>query len=243
MRAAIILLVAALAVAGPAEATRPAAPAEPALCVEAARVAARRHGIPERVMQAITLVETRRAVDGVARPWPWTLNIEGEGVWFESRAAALARARAEIAAGRRSIDLGCFQLNWRWHGQNFAGPDEMLEPARAADYAARFLAGLYAETGDWMRAAGRYHSRTPENAARYRGLIGRALARLGPAPEPPLPAPRARPPEPDAGPTPLIVLASARGGDAGGPRAPGGVALSIFDRAARPLIAARKAKP
>lgn len=237
MRAAIILLVAALAVAGPAGATRPAAPVEPALCVEAARAAARRHGIPERVMQAITLVETRRAVDGVARPWPWTLNIEGEGVWFDSRTAALARARAEIAAGRRSIDLGCFQLNWRWHGANFAGPDEMLDPARAADYAARFLAGLYAETGNWMLAAGHYHSRTPEHAQRYRGLIGRALARLEvPAPPPP---PRARPAAPDEGRTPLIVLASARG-DTGRARAPGGVALSMFERPARPLIAARR---
>lgn len=216
----------------------------PQLCVEAARVAAQRHGVPTAVMRAITLVETRRQVGGAARPWPWTLNIEGGGHWFETRAEALARALREIGRGRRSIDLGCFQLNWRWHGQNFASPDAMLEPRRAADYAARFLAGLYAETGDWMRAAGYYHSRRPAPAARYRDLVRRALARFEPAdgprraaaPEPsasPVPPIRIRPGAGDDGPRPLVVLATAGGAETPGTaHAPGGVALRVFARAA-----------
>lgn len=149
----------------------------PQLCRDAAGRAAARHGIPEAVMQAITLVETRRVTGGTAGPWPWTLNIEGAGHWFPSRADARARAEREIASGRVSVDIGCFQLNYRWHGSRFASPDEMLEPDLAADYAARFLAELHAETGDWMRAAGHYHSRTPEHAARYRGLVAHAIAR------------------------------------------------------------------
>ncbi len=151
----------------------------PQLCRDAAGRAAARHGIPEAVMQAITLVETRRVSGGTAGPWPWTLNIEGAGHWFPSRADARARAEREIASGRVSVDIGCFQLNYRWHGSRFASPDAMLEPDLAADYAARFLAELHAETGDWMRAAGHYHSRTPEHAARYRELVARAIARIG----------------------------------------------------------------
>jgi len=225
----------------------------PALCLDAARAAAARHGIPARMMHAITLVETRRKVGGLVGPWPWTLNIAGQGYWYDTRAEALAHAEREVGGGRRSLDLGCFQLNTRWHGENFNTLDEMLEPALAADYAARFLARLFAETGDWMRAAGLYHSRTPVRARRYRGLVGRALASLAPAAAAPKPGPRI--PEParaepaqaepaQAGPDQAIVLASAwTGADPMLAAAPGAVMLRMFARPARPLFATPGPKP
>lgn len=148
---------------------------EPDLCRAAAVEAARRHGVPEDIMLAITLVETRRRTDGVAGPWPWTVNIAGEGFWFDTRRAALAKAEAALAGGQRSFDVGCFQLNFRWHGAGFPSIDAMFEPALAADYAARFLHDLFAESGDWMRAAGHYHSRTPDHSARYRRMVAAAL--------------------------------------------------------------------
>ena len=166
----------------PAAATASATGSTPALCFAAARAAAARHGIPAEMMHAITLVETRRKVGGVSGPWPWTLNIDGQGYWYDTRAEALAHAEREVARGRFSVDLGCFQLNHRWHGENFDTLDEMLEPALAADYAAQFLGQLFAETGDWMRAAGLYHSRTPgrrERGSGRRGLTSERRHRLG----------------------------------------------------------------
>ncbi|MCC6000755.1 MAG: hypothetical protein JJU19_07810, partial [Pararhodobacter sp.] len=74
--------------------------------------------------------------------------------------------------------LGCFQINWRWHGQHFDRPEALLDPLVSARYAARFLAGLYAETGDWTLAAGAYHSRTPHLAQRYRDRFARLRAAL-----------------------------------------------------------------
>ena len=231
----------------------------PALCVDAARAAAARYDIPARMMLAITLVETRRQVSGVSGPWPWTLNIEGEGFWYETRAGALARAQREIAGGRLSVDLGCFQLNYRWHGENFETLDDMLEPSIAADYAARFLRRLFDETGDWMRAAGLYHSRTPELARRYRGLVGRTLASLDRAPDTritlaaapvtPEPGPRAiigaQGASAETGPSPAIILASAGAMSRASAlvAAPGAVALRMFASPARPLLAARGLKP
>jgi hypothetical protein len=44
------------------------------------------------------------------------------------------------------------------------------------DYAARFLHSLYGETGDWMQAAGAYHSRTPDKAAIYLTSLRRNVA-------------------------------------------------------------------
>ncbi|MFQ5566995.1 MAG: lytic transglycosylase domain-containing protein [Paracoccaceae bacterium] len=243
-------LLAALALASmllpaPAAAAAPPTGATPALCRDAARAAAARHGVPAGIMRAITLVETRRKVDGRVGPWPWTLNVDGRGYWHDTRAEALAHAEREIAGGRRSIDLGCFQLNYRWHGGNFEALDDMLEPALAAEYAARFLGQLYAETGDWMRAAGLYHSRTPVHARRYRGLVGRALASLDSIPDSPAapeaaPEPGPRPPEPvPVEPAHSVVLASApAGGDPVPAPTPGAVMLRMFTSPVRPLIAA-----
>lgn len=148
------------------------------ICRAAALRAAERHGVPREMMLAITLTETRRRKFGETGPWPWTLNIAGQGFWFERREDALAKAREALAAGHRSMDLGCFQINYRWHGENFASLDEMLDPRTSGDYAARLLRSLYDETGDWMRAAGYYHSRTPKYANRYRKLIARAVSEI-----------------------------------------------------------------
>jgi hypothetical protein len=233
-----------------------------ALCRDAARAAAARHGIPVEMMQAIALVESRRKAGGVNGPWPWTLNIDGKGYWYDTKAEALARAQREIASGRLSVDLGCFQLNYRWHGENFNAPDEMLDPALAADYAARFLGELFAETGDWMRAAGHYHSRTPIHARRYRGMIGRALASLdgaldasdaatdatGARSEAAQPGPRPAQPAQTAPARPkpffAIVLATARTDrDLALAAAPGAVMLRMFARPASPLFATPGMKP
>ncbi len=248
-RLAFALALAVMLAPAPAAATASPSGSTAALCLDAARAAALRHGIPAGMMRAITLVETRRRVGGVSGPWPWTLNIAGQGYWYDTRAEALAHAEGEAARGRRSVDLGCFQLNTRWHGENFNALDKMLEPALAADYAARFLGRLFAETGDWMRAAGFYHSRTPVRARRYRGLVGRALASLDSAPAAPVAAPKPGPrvPEPvQAGPAQaqVIVLASARvTADPTFAAAPGAVMLRMFASPARPLFATPGLKP
>ncbi len=190
MRAALIL-----AAGLSAALSQPARPDPAGLCMQAAQAAARTHGVPLDVMRRIALLETGRTRDGQLRPWPWALNIGGDGHWLTSRRAARDRARAARAQGRRNIDLGCFQINYRWHGQNFASLDAMLDPARNADYAARFLHDNYVRLGDWLAAVGAYHSRTPVHARRYKARYA-ALA-LPPEPAAPVgsqrPAPAVRP--------------------------------------------------
>lgn len=116
--------------------------------------------------------------------------MEGAGKWFDSADEARAYVHAHHARGARSFDVGCFQLNYRWHGQHFASIDEMFQPLANAHYAARFLSDLRAETGSWSGAAGAYHSRTPTYANRYRARFDRILAQIEGAP-PPAPDPMA----------------------------------------------------
>lgn len=157
-------------------------------CAAAAAAAAAATGVPFAVLLALAQTETGRGAGGEAEPWPWAVNDSGESHYFATRAAARDHAEAALAAGRRSFDLGCFQLNYRWHGQDFASPDAMLDPAANALHAARFLADLHAESGDWSVAAGAYHSRTAELADAYRSRFDRFLVAAQAAPEPP-PAP------------------------------------------------------
>lgn len=162
------------AAGGGGAATRPVA----AHCEDAAQAAAARTGVPVDVLRALALTETGRLLSGTLRPWPWALNVQGAGYWLDDRATALGMARREIGRGVRNIDLGCFQINYRWHGDHFDSLAQMLDPAANALYAATFIASLYRETGTWEAAAGAYHSRTPVHARRYRQRFRRIFASL-----------------------------------------------------------------
>ncbi|MEL6767250.1 MAG: hypothetical protein AAFP17_08720 [Pseudomonadota bacterium] len=105
------------------------------------------------------------------------MNASGTGSWFDTRSAALDSAARRLARGDRNFDLGCFQINHRWHGDAFPSLKAMIDPQTNADYAARFLRSLHSETGDWMTAAGLYHSRTPALARAYRARVARFLGR------------------------------------------------------------------
>lgn len=152
--------------------------ARPDLCESAAVQAARDNGVPVDVLMSVTLAETGRTRGGRLRPWPWAVNAEGQGHWFDTYQQALRFARDALARGQRNFDLGCFQINWRWHGDQFASPAALLDPPTAARYAARMLARFHDEFGDWEAAAGAYHSRTPVHAARYRARFARIRQQL-----------------------------------------------------------------
>ncbi|MGH1369714.1 MAG: transglycosylase SLT domain-containing protein [Maritimibacter sp.] len=137
------------------------------VCDHAAAVAASSRGVPISVLKAISLTETGRASNGAVRPWPWTVNMEGKGVWFEQEDDARAYVYQHYKRGARSFDVGCFQLNYKWHHKEFDSLDDMFDPIKNAEYAADFLKSLYTELGSWEKAAGAYHSRTPEHAVPY----------------------------------------------------------------------------
>jgi hypothetical protein len=192
-------------------------------CLQAADRAADRAGVPRAVMRALTLTETGRNRGGRLQPWPWTVNMEGAGHWFDSRAEALAYVRREQARGAESFDVGCFQINHRWHGEHFASLESMFDPMVNATYAAGFIRALFDETGNWSEAAGFYHSRTPEFYHRYRARFDRlhaaAAAEIGKGVE----SARALPPQTLA---PLATpLAAGSIGTAA--HNPGGVAITV----------------
>jgi Transglycosylase SLT domain len=150
------------------------------LCDAAAQTAAQRTGVPSDVLRALTRTETGRASGGALRPWPWAINQGGQGQWFGTRDEMLAHIDGLLADGISNFDVGCFQLNYRWHAQGFPSLADMADPDRNAVYAAGYLAQKFASSGDWGQAAAAYHSGTPEFAARYLVRFSEVYAGLEP---------------------------------------------------------------
>jgi len=182
MRSACLLLLLATLSPGHGRAQpHPAPPnsgADPTLQCRAAIAQAEREArIPAGLLQAMGRVESgRRSPEtGVAGPWPWTLNAEGRGQFFPTKAAAIAAVRELQGRGVRIIDVGCLQVNLHHHPRAFANLEEAFDPPANARYAARFLTELQSTRADWMAAAGNYHSQTPELAQAYRARVQAAL--------------------------------------------------------------------
>lgn len=177
-----------------------------ALCHRAAAVAAAETGVPLPVLTAIMGAETGRAPDGgsAPEPWPWALQAGGRAYWPADAHQARATLAALVAQGQRNIDIGCFQINLRWHGAAFASAADMLDPLANARHAAAYLRRLHTETGDWRRAAGAYHSRDPARAEAYVRRVEEVHLRLAPPP-----APATVPPAPvPTGPLPAAAVSA-----------------------------------
>jgi hypothetical protein len=171
------LVVALLGLALPGRAQTPASDTS-AACRAAIAAAERERAIPAGLLQAIGRVESGRRdpATGQFAPWPWTINAEGRGMFFPSREAAIAEVRQLQARGVRVIDIGCMQVNLHFHPNAFPSLEQAFDPLTNARYAARFLTELHASAGDWARAAGHYHSQTPDRAEAYRARVLAAWA-------------------------------------------------------------------
>jgi soluble lytic murein transglycosylase-like protein len=135
--------------------------------------AARTHGVPLGVLYAVGLTETGRGDSLEA----YALNIDGSAVYAKDKAQALRRFAAAQAQGVRLIDVGCMQINHHFHARSFASLEEMLDPARNVDYAARFLAELRQREGSWTLAVARYHA-GPDNDPAQKRYVCRVISNM-----------------------------------------------------------------
>ena len=144
----------------------PLAPA----CTQAVAAAEQENAIPAGLLSAIARVESGRrdAATGAVTPWPWTINADGEGQFFPTKAQAIQFVRGSTA---KDIDVGCMQISLLHHPHAFQSLEQAFDPTANAQYAASYLRQLYLQTNDWTRAAALYHSATPALAADYRQKV------------------------------------------------------------------------
>jgi hypothetical protein len=142
-------------------------------CEEAGRLAERTHALPAGLLLAIGRIESGRwdAARGRVVPWPWAIDVGGDGRLFDNKATAITQTAVLRGGGTRNIDVGCFQINLASHPAAFTNLDQAFDPIANADYAGRFLNELYVRLGNWDSAVAAYHSMEPERGAHYRELV------------------------------------------------------------------------
>jgi Transglycosylase SLT domain len=147
------------------------------VCRQAVASAERAHGIPTHLLAAIARVESGRRdqASGAYNPWPWTINVDGQGSFYDNKMQAVAAATSMRPHVTVSIDVGCMQISLTNHPGAFATMDQAFDPFINADYGARFLVQLFEKTGSWPKAVEYYHSATPELGHDYGQKVYAAL--------------------------------------------------------------------
>ena len=145
-----------------------------ALCTLAIHDAERRYQLPSGLLEAIAKAESGRPATTMSdiRPWPWTIDADGEGLFLDGKAAAVAWV-GQQRQHHKYIDVGCLQVDLTLHPGAFASLDEAFDPMANANFAARYLSDLYHREArrDWNIAVGLYHSHTVSLAAAYRDQV------------------------------------------------------------------------
>lgn len=157
------------------------------LCERAVHAAERRQAIPTHLLGAIAKAESGRwnAEKQANIAWPWTVTTGGKGYFFETRAEAVAEVEILRTQGVRNIDVGCMQINLHYHENAFETVTAAFDPAANAAYGASYLTAMRARTGNWVQAAGAYHSMTPAPSRRYRAKVLRLWNESRGLPAPP----------------------------------------------------------
>lgn len=142
-------------------------------CSIAVQSQERKNDIPTGLLHAISLAESGRwlnnpkTAEGENIAWPWTVTTGGKGHFLPNRLDAIAFVKSLQADGVENIDVGCMQINLKYHPNAFGSIEQAFDPRKNAAYAAKFLSERKALSQSWMQAAGDYHSFTPELNKKY----------------------------------------------------------------------------
>lgn len=138
------------------------------ICAEAAAEVEAEMGVPAHLLAALALTETGRAgPDRQVESWPWTVHDGTRGYHLDTREEAVELVRELRAGGRRSVDVGCMQVNLKHHPRAFTSVNEGFEAKVNIRYAASYLKQLHDGYGSWEEAVARYHSHNPEFYENY----------------------------------------------------------------------------
>jgi tetratricopeptide (TPR) repeat protein len=140
-----------------------------ASCLDAIAAAERRHHLPAGLLLSVALAESGRRdpASGLLTPWPWTLNANGSGRFYDSMAEAVHDVGRLLAQGNGLVDVGCMQVDLFHHPRAFKTLQAAFQPSTNVDYAAGYLAELRQSHASWSEAVAAYHAGVPEDGADY----------------------------------------------------------------------------
>ena len=124
--------------------------------------------IPKGLLKAIGLTESGRYLDK-SNPtiWPWTVNAKTKSLFFDNKSQMLKFLNSEVEKGNYDFDVGCMQVNLKWHGKYFKKISDSIDPKTNISYATSFLYKLKTDFKTWNEAIKRYHSSNPKKNIKY----------------------------------------------------------------------------
>ncbi len=149
------------------------------LCQIAVDKVEKNYQIKTNLLQTIASVESGRwnAQAGRRVAWPWTVHANGKGKYFKSKEEAIAAVKDMQQRGITNIDVGCMQINLKYHGEAFANLEEAFDPEKNVTYSAQFLRKLYKRNKqNWTKTAMHYHSRNLRKGTNYKNRLEKHYA-------------------------------------------------------------------
>lgn len=140
------------------------------LCTLAVAKAEKEHNILPNLLQTIASVESGRYDSSAGRrvAWPWTVHANGKGHYYKTKIEAVNAVRALQNKGITNIDVGCMQVNLKYHGTAFKSLAEAFDPEKNVAYSASFLKTIFARTKSWKKTAMHYHSKNHQKGLNYK---------------------------------------------------------------------------
>tara|TARA_Y200000002_G_C22507139_1_gene589712 strand:- start:57 stop:713 length:657 start_codon:yes stop_codon:yes gene_type:complete len=135
-------------------------------CSELVDKIEKKYNIPNKLLKAISLTESGRTIEKEFIAWPWSLNVSGQSYYFNNKLNALSFLQKKIK-NQKNIDIGCMQINFKYHNKNFKNLESMLDPKKNIDWAAQYIKELYRKYKSWNIAISRYHSSNPKRMKKY----------------------------------------------------------------------------
>lgn len=120
----------------------------------------KKFALPKHLLYSVSLAESGRIhkQSNKIMPWPWAVNISGKSFYFSSKTEALNEIQKAINNGITNIDIGCMQINIKYHSSNFLNISMMIEPRNNIEYAATLLKRNHEKYNNWPSAIADYHS-------------------------------------------------------------------------------------
>lgn len=148
------------------------------MCRIAADIVEEEYQIKKSLLHTIASVESGRwnSAKGQRVSWPWTVHANGKGYYFKSKQEAINAVKSMQSQGISNIDVGCMQINLRYHGNNFKNLEEAFDPQKNVAYSAKFLRKLHKKTQNWQKAAMQYHSKNKHKGINYKNRLEKHYA-------------------------------------------------------------------
>ena len=124
--------------------------------------------IPKNLLLSIGKSESGRILKNNKHViWPWTVNHAGKSLFFDTKNQMKKYVLKYVKKQDYNLDVGCMQINLKWHKNNFKKISDMFAVEPNVSYAASFLLQLKNKHGSWDKAIKHYHSSDPKKNKPY----------------------------------------------------------------------------